>query len=28
LNTGSLHFQSGVEYIISSGSFTIDAGPI
>ena len=28
LDTGSLHFQSGVEYIISSGSFTIDAGPI
>ena len=28
LDTGSLHFQSGVEYVISSGSFTIDAGPI
>jgi len=28
LNTGSLHFQSGVEYVISSGSFTIDCGKI
>lgn len=28
LDTGSLHFQSGVEYIISSGSFTIDCGKI
>ena len=28
LDTGSLHFQSGVEYIISSGSFTIDCGRI
>jgi hypothetical protein len=28
LNTGSNHFTSGVEYIISSGSFTIDAGTI
>ena len=28
LNTGSLHFQSGVEYVISSGSFTIDGGNI
>jgi hypothetical protein len=28
LNTGSLHFQSGVEKIISLGSFTIDAGRI
>jgi hypothetical protein len=28
LDTGSLHFQNGVEYIISSGSFTIDAGSI
>jgi hypothetical protein len=28
LNTGSLHFQNGVEYIISSGSFTIDCGKI
>jgi hypothetical protein len=28
LDTGSAHFQSGVEYIISSGSFTIDAGRI
>lgn len=26
LNTGSLHFQSGVEQIISSGSYTIDGG--
>ena len=28
VNTGSAHFTSGVEYIISSGSFTIDAGNI
>lgn len=28
LNTGSLHFQSGVEHVISSGSYTIDAGRI
>jgi hypothetical protein len=28
LDTGSLHFQSGVESIISSGSFTIDCGKI
>lgn len=28
LDTGSSHFQSGVEFIISSGSFTIDAGTI
>jgi len=28
INTGSVHFTSGVEYIISSGSFTIDAGRI
>ena len=28
LDTGSAHFQSGVEYIISSGSFTIDCGRI
>lgn len=26
LNTGSLHFQSGVEFVISSGSYTIDGG--
>jgi hypothetical protein len=28
LNTGSIHFQSAVEHIISSGSFMIDAGTI
>lgn len=28
LNTGSLHFQEGVEKAITSGSFTIDAGGI
>jgi hypothetical protein len=28
LNTGSLHFQSGVESVISNGSFTIDAGAL
>jgi hypothetical protein len=28
LNTGSIHFQSAVERIISSGSFMIDAGTI
>lgn len=28
VNTGSAHFTSGVEYIISSGSYTIDAGNI
>lgn len=28
LNTGSLHFQSGVEQIISSGSYIIDLGGI
>ena len=28
LDTGSAHFQNGVEYIISSGSFTIDGGRI
>jgi hypothetical protein len=28
LDTGSLHFQSGVESVISSGSFTIDCGKI
>lgn len=28
LDIGSSHFQSGVEFIISSGSFTIDAGTI
>lgn len=28
LDTGSLHFQSAVEHIISSGSFLIDAGTI
>lgn len=28
VNTGSLHFQSGVEQVISSGSYTIDAGRI
>ena len=28
LDTGSLHFQNGVESIISSGSFTIDCGRI
>jgi hypothetical protein len=28
LDTGSAHFQSGVEYVISSGSFTIDCGRI
>ena len=28
LDTGSAHFQSGVEYVISSGSFTIDCGKI
>jgi hypothetical protein len=26
LNTGSLHFQQGVEYYVSSGSYTIDLG--
>lgn len=28
LNTGSAHFTSAVEYIISSGSYMIDAGTI
>ena len=28
INTGSLHFTSGVEKVISSGSYTIDAGRI
>jgi hypothetical protein len=28
LNTGSLHFQSGVEQVISSGSYIIDLGGI
>jgi len=28
VSTGSLHFQSGVEQVISSGSYTIDAGRI
>ena len=28
LNTGSLHFQQGVENIITSGSFIIDLGTI
>ena len=28
LNTGSLHFQEGVEKALTSGSFTIDAGRI
>ena len=28
LNTGSAHFQEGVEYIISSGSYIIDLGNI
>jgi hypothetical protein len=28
LNTGSVHFTSAVEYIISSGSYMIDAGTI
>lgn len=28
INTGSLHFQSGVEQIISSGSYIIDLGGI
>ena len=28
VNTGSLHFQSGVEQIISSGSYIIDLGGI
>lgn len=28
LNTGSLHFQSGVERVISSGSYTIDGGAL
>jgi hypothetical protein len=28
LNTGSLHFQEGVEYYISSGSYIIDSGNI
>ena len=28
LNTGSLHFQGGVEYYISSGSYIIDSGKI
>jgi hypothetical protein len=28
LNTGSLHFQQGVEYYISSGSYIIDSGKI
>jgi hypothetical protein len=28
LDTGSLHFQNGVETIISNGSFTIDAGAL
>lgn len=28
LNTGSLHFQQGVEYYISSGSYIIDSGNI
>lgn len=28
LNTGSAHFQEGVEYIISSGSYIIDSGNI
>lgn len=28
LNTGSAHFQEGVEYIISSGSYIIDSGLI
>ena len=28
LNTGSAHFSNAVEYIISSGSYMIDAGTI
>jgi hypothetical protein len=28
LNTGSVHFSTAVEYIISSGSYMIDAGTI
>jgi hypothetical protein len=28
LNTGSVHFSNAVEYIISSGSYMIDAGTI
>jgi hypothetical protein len=28
LNTGSIHFSTAVEYIISSGSYMIDAGTI
>jgi hypothetical protein len=28
LNTGSAHFTSAVEYIISSGSYMIDAGTV
>lgn len=28
LNTGSAHFQQGVEYYISSGSYIIDSGNI
>lgn len=28
LNTGSAHFQEGVEYIITSGSYIIDSGII
>ena len=28
LNTSSLHFQQGVEYVISSGSYIIDSGLI
>ena len=28
VNTGSVHFQSGVEQVITSGSYTIDAGKI
>lgn len=28
LNTGSAHFQEGVEFVISSGSYIIDSGRI
>jgi hypothetical protein len=28
LNTGSLHFQRGVEDVITNGSYTIDSGQI
>jgi hypothetical protein len=28
LDTGSTHFSTAVEYVISSGSYTIDAGRI